>query len=77
MRSSPYLDTTDRVIPRLITFRVHGDIRQYDITDTKNPKLTGQVWLGGCITKEFGVKVTEDRELKVKILEKKYLYVPE
>merc|ERR1711884_11895 len=43
---------------------VHGDIRQYDITDTKNPKLTGQVWLGGCITKEFGVKVTEDQELK-------------
>ena len=48
--------------------RVHGDIRQYDITDTKNPKLTGQVWLGGCITKEFGVKVTEDQELKVKTM---------
>ena len=50
------------------SFRVHGDIRQYDITDTKNPKLTGQVWLGGCITKEFGVKVTEDQELKVKTM---------
>lgn len=22
---------------------LHGDIRQYDITDTKNPKLVGQV----------------------------------
>ena len=54
------------------SFRVHGDIRQYDITDTKNPKLTGQVWLGGCITKEFGVKVTEDQELKVKNNENKY-----
>merc|ERR1712113_1011105 len=43
---------------------VHGDLRQYDITDIKNPKLTGQLFLGGCITKEFGVKVTEDRELK-------------
>ena len=42
---------------------VHGDLRQYDITDMKNPKLTGQVFLGGCITKEFGVKVTEDKEL--------------
>ena len=42
---------------------VHGDLRQYDITDIKNPKLTGQVFLGGCITKEFGVKVTEDKEL--------------
>jgi len=42
---------------------VHGDLRQYDITDIKNPKLTGQIFLGGCITKEFGVKVTEDKEL--------------
>ena len=22
---------------------LHGDIRQYDVTDTKNPKLVGQV----------------------------------
>jgi len=22
---------------------IHGDIRQYDITDTRNPKLVGQV----------------------------------
>ena len=22
---------------------IHGDIRQYDITDTKHPKLVGQV----------------------------------
>lgn len=42
---------------------VHGDVRQYDISDTRNPKLTGQVWLGGSITKEFGVKVLEDPEL--------------
>eukprot|EP00479_Gromia_sphaerica_P010274 TRINITY_DN4670_c0_g1_i1.p1 TRINITY_DN4670_c0_g1~~TRINITY_DN4670_c0_g1_i1.p1 ORF type:complete len:241 (+),score=54.17 TRINITY_DN4670_c0_g1_i1:663-1385(+) len=26
---------------------LHGDIRQYDITDPSNPKLVGQVWLGG------------------------------
>jgi len=43
---------------------VHGDLRQYDVTDPKNPKLTGQIFLGGCITKEFGVKVTHDPELK-------------
>jgi len=42
---------------------LHGDIRQYDISDTKNPKLTGQIFLGGAITKEYGVKVTEDKEL--------------
>merc|ERR1711971_1280098 len=44
---------------------VHGDIRQYDITDTRNPKLTGQVFFGGSIVKEGSVKVTEDQELSV------------
>lgn len=28
---------------------LHGDLRQYDISDPSNPKLTGQVWLGGVI----------------------------
>lgn len=41
---------------------LHGDVRQYDITDTKNPKLTGQVFIGGVICKD-GVKVTKDLEL--------------
>ncbi len=26
---------------------LHGDLRQYDISDPANPKLTGQLWLGG------------------------------
>ena len=30
---------------------LHGDIRQYDVRDPANPKLTGQVWLGGVIGK--------------------------
>ena len=30
---------------------LHGDIRQYDIRDPRNPKLTGQVWVGGMIGK--------------------------
>lgn len=42
----------------------HGDIRQYDITDRRNPKLVGQVWLGGSIQKNGKVKVLEDKELK-------------
>ncbi|XP_077996711.1 methanethiol oxidase-like [Glandiceps talaboti] len=42
---------------------LHGDIRQYDITDTKNPKLVGQIFLGGSITTDSDVKVTEDKEL--------------
>lgn len=28
---------------------LHGDIRQYNIEDPQNPKLTGQVWVGGQI----------------------------
>jgi selenium-binding protein 1 len=30
---------------------LHGDLRQYDITDPGNPKLTGQLWLGGLLGK--------------------------
>lgn len=28
---------------------LHGDIRQYDISDPAHPKLTGQVWCGGVL----------------------------
>jgi selenium-binding protein 1 len=28
---------------------LHGDLRQYDISDPSNPRLTGQVWLGGLL----------------------------
>jgi len=44
---------------------LHGDIRQYDITDTSNPKLVGQVFFGGSIQREGSVKVVEDKELSV------------
>lgn len=30
---------------------LHGDVRQYNIEDPKNPKLTGQIWVGGLIQK--------------------------
>jgi selenium-binding protein 1 len=39
---------------------LHGDIRQYDISDPAHPKLTGQVWCGGVIGKEASLK---DRQL--------------
>ena len=42
---------------------LHGDIRQYDITDTSNPKLTGQVFFGGSIQAGGPVTVTKDPEL--------------
>ncbi|XP_051173557.1 methanethiol oxidase [Leptopilina boulardi] len=43
---------------------LHGDIRQYDITDRRNPKLTGQVFLGGVILSDSNVRVVDDKELK-------------
>ena len=30
---------------------LHGDLRRYDVSDPKNPKLTGQLWLGGVLGK--------------------------
>lgn len=35
---------------------LHGDIRQYDITDPAHPKLAGQVWVGGLLGKAGTVK---------------------
>ncbi|KAK6750044.1 hypothetical protein RB195_002191 [Necator americanus] len=43
---------------------IHGDIRQYDITDPENIRLNGQIFLGGSIHEESGVKVLDDEELK-------------
>ena len=31
---------------------LHGDLRQYDISDPEHPKLTGRLWLGGLLGKE-------------------------
>jgi selenium-binding protein 1 len=28
---------------------LHGDLRQYDVSDPANPKLTGRLWLGGVL----------------------------
>src|SRR5262249_39924117 len=30
---------------------LHGDIRQYDVSDPSKPRLAGQVWLGGILGK--------------------------
>jgi selenium-binding protein 1 len=31
---------------------LHGDLRQYDVSDPANPKLTGRLWLGGLLGKQ-------------------------
>ena len=30
---------------------LHGDLRQYDVSDPQKPRLTGQLWLGGVLGK--------------------------
>ena len=42
---------------------VHGDIRQYDISNTAKPKLVGQIFIGGSICIESKVIVKKDQEL--------------
>ncbi|KAF5302157.1 hypothetical protein FQA39_LY19067 [Lamprigera yunnana] len=42
---------------------LHGDVRQYDISDLENPKLTGQVFLGGLIESDSKIEVLEDQDL--------------
>ncbi len=57
---------------------LHGDLRQYDITDRSNPKQTGQVWLGGLLGKApevNGVKVQGAPQMIQLSLDGKRLYV--
>lgn len=41
----------------------HGDIRQYDITDTAKPVLKGQLFVGGIANLQPDAEVIEDKEL--------------
>ncbi|XP_027575606.2 methanethiol oxidase isoform X1 [Pipra filicauda] len=43
---------------------LHGDVRQYDISDPRRPRLVGQVFLGGSIARGGPVTVLEDKELQ-------------
>jgi selenium-binding protein 1 len=57
---------------------LHGDLRQYDVSDPENPKLTGQVWLGGAIGKtaeHSGKKLEGGPQMLQLSLDGKRLYV--
>ena len=57
---------------------LHGDIRQYDISDPHNPKLTGQVWMGGLLGRApevNGLQVTGGPQMIQLSLDGKRLYV--
>lgn len=47
---------------------LHGDIRQYDISDPTHPKLCSQVYIGGSIHSESDVVVTDDGAEKIPAL---------
>src|SRR5262249_14201719 len=57
---------------------LHGDIRQYDISDPAHAKLTGQLWLGGVLGKahEFrGQRLQGGPQMLQLSLDGKRLYV--
>jgi selenium-binding protein 1 len=56
---------------------LHGDLRQYDVSDPANPKMTGQLWLGGLLGKEpsTGKKLGGGPQMLQLSLDGKRLYV--
>ncbi|HEY6564740.1 MAG TPA: selenium-binding protein SBP56-related protein, partial [Pirellulaceae bacterium] len=59
---------------------LHGDIRQYDVSDPAHPKLVGQIWLGGVIGHErdpalAGKNVTGGPQMLQLSLDGRRLYV--
>lgn len=57
---------------------LHGDLRQYDVSDPAHPKLTGQLWLGGVIGKTAelrGKKLEGGPQMLQLSLDGKRLYV--
>ncbi|XP_077177513.1 methanethiol oxidase-like [Paroedura picta] len=61
MNSSILISLDDRYL--YLSNFLHGDVRQYDITDPHCPKMVGQVFVGGSIPKGGDVIVLEDPEL--------------
>jgi selenium-binding protein 1 len=57
---------------------LHGDMRQYDISDPHNPVLTGQVFMGGLLGKApkvNGIEVAGGPQMFQLSLDGKRLYV--
>jgi len=54
---------------------LHGDIRQYNIEDPKNPVLTGQVWVGGLIRKGSPVSAVADNGSTYQLMSQMSRYV--
>ena len=57
---------------------LHGDMRQYDISDPHKPVMTGQVWMGGLLGKApvvNGVNITGGPQMYQLSLDGKRMYV--
>jgi selenium-binding protein 1 len=57
---------------------LHGDVRQYDVSDPSKPRLAGQVWLGGVLGKApdaRGKKLTAGPQMLQLSLDGLRLYV--
>lgn len=57
---------------------LHGDVRQYDVSDPAHPRLTGQLWLGGVLGKAAAVggkKLTGGPQMLQLSLDGRRLYV--
>lgn len=54
---------------------LHGDVRQYDVSDPAKPKLTGQLWLGGVLGKSPDKTRTGGPQMLQASLDGKRLYV--
>jgi len=47
---------------------LHGDIRQYDVSDPKNPKLVGRVFVGGSTPQGGSVKIKGGNETEIPVV---------
>lgn len=56
---------------------LHGDLRQYDVSDPSDPKLTGQLWLGGLLGKpnDAGLELSGGPQMIQLSLDGRRLYV--
>ena len=57
---------------------LHGDIRQYDVSDPSHPRLADRVWLGGVLqqrTPRHGLKLTGGPQMLQLSLDGRRLYV--
>jgi selenium-binding protein 1 len=57
---------------------LHGDVRQYDVSDPAKPRLAGQLWLGGVLGRSpavRGTRLTGGSQMLQLSLDGKRLYV--